>query len=91
MVALDAVGTNLQHRHEVATVTRFPRDFDIAKVCTFGVQGDPCLAAWRNGDRLWPYATNGIVAGIKHRYRPEENDWAGDPSGARRRTSTARA
>jgi len=56
VVALDAVGTNLQHRHEVATVTRFPRDFDIAKVCSFGVQGDPCLAAWRNGDRLWPYA-----------------------------------
>ena len=66
------VGTNLQDRYRVAIVTRFPRDFDIAKVCSFGVQGDRCLAAWRNGDRLSPYATIGIVAGIKHRYRPEE-------------------
>ncbi len=67
LVPLDAVGTNLQDRYEVSVVTRFPRDFDIAKGCTFGAPGDPCLRAWQDGHRQSPYATNGIVAGIKHR------------------------
>jgi choline dehydrogenase len=67
LVPLSAVGTNLQDRYEVSVVTRFPRDFDIARGCTFGAPGDPCLRAWRDGDRRSPYATNGIVAGIKHR------------------------
>jgi choline dehydrogenase-like flavoprotein len=72
IVPLDAVGTNLQDRYEVAVVTKFPRDFEIAKGCTFGAPGDPCLPAWRNGDRLSVYATNGIVAGIKHRSRQSD-------------------
>ena len=67
LVPLPAVGTNLQDRYEVSVVTRFPREFDIARGCTFGAPGDPCLRAWRDGERLSPYATNGIVAGIKHR------------------------
>jgi choline dehydrogenase len=67
LVPLDAVGTNLQDRYEVSVVTRFPRDFTIAKGCTFGTPGDPCLRAWQAGDPRSPYATNGIVAGIKHR------------------------
>jgi choline dehydrogenase len=67
LVPLAAVGTNLQDRYEVSVVTRFPRDFDIARGCTFGAPGDPCLRAWQDGDRQSPYATNGIVAGIKHR------------------------
>jgi choline dehydrogenase len=67
LVPLDAVGTNLQDRYEVSVVTRFPRDFTIAKGCTFGAPGDPCLRAWQAGDPRSPYATNGIVAGIKHR------------------------
>lgn len=69
IVALDAVGTNLQDRYEVSVVTRFRQPFAIAEHCTFGAPGDPCLLAWRAGDRLTPYATNGIVAGIKQRSR----------------------
>jgi choline dehydrogenase-like flavoprotein len=67
LVPLDAVGTNLQDRYEISVVTRFPRDFSISAGCTFGAPGDPCLRAWRDGDPNSPYATNGIVAGIKHR------------------------
>jgi choline dehydrogenase len=67
LVPLDAVGTNLQDRYEISVVTRFPRDFTIAADCTFGASGDPCLRAWADGDRQSPYATDGIVAGIKHR------------------------
>jgi choline dehydrogenase len=67
LVPLAAVGTNLQDRYEISVVTRFPRDFAIAGGCTFGAPGDPCLRAWRDGDRQSPYATDGIVAGIKHR------------------------
>ena len=72
LVPLDAVGTNLQDRYEVAVVTRFPQEFGITKGCTFGAPGDPCLPAWRNGDRLSAYATNGIVAGVKHRSRQSD-------------------
>jgi choline dehydrogenase len=67
LVPLKGVGTNLQDRYEVSVVTRFPRPFDIAKDCTLGAPGDPCLPAWQAGDRRSPYATNGIVAGIKYR------------------------
>jgi choline dehydrogenase len=67
LVALDAVGTNLQDRYEVSVVSRFGRSFDIDHGCTFGAPGDPCLATWRAGDPHSPYATNGIVAGIKRR------------------------
>jgi choline dehydrogenase len=67
LVPLEAVGTNLQDRYEVSVVTRFGREFAIARGCTFGAPADPCLRAWRDGERLSPYATNGIVAGIRHR------------------------
>jgi choline dehydrogenase len=67
LVPLAAVGTNLQDRYEISVVTRFPRDFDITRGCTFGAPGDPCLRGWQDGDRPSPYATNGIVAGIRHR------------------------
>lgn len=62
-----AVGTNLQDRYEVSVVSRYPSDFTLARDCTFGAAGDPCLTDWQSGSATATYASNGILAGAKAR------------------------
>jgi len=68
VVDLPGVGSNLQDRYEVSVVTRHEDNFTLAADCTFGqTDDDPCEDRWREGDRLTPYTSNGVVAGLKHR------------------------
>lgn len=66
-VPLEGVGTNLQDRYEMSVVTRHRRGFDIAADCTFGAEGDPCLAEWRQHPERSVYRSNGIVVGARLR------------------------
>lgn len=68
LLDLPGVGQNLQDRYEVSVVTEFDEDFTIAKDCTFGAEGDPCLAEYYSGVLNRTYASNGLIAGIKKRY-----------------------
>ena len=65
---LPGVGKNLQDRYEVAVVTEFDQNFTIAKDCTFGDPGDPCLDEYNNAPANRVYDSNGLIAGIKKRY-----------------------
>ncbi|MEZ4617020.1 MAG: GMC family oxidoreductase [Caldilineaceae bacterium] len=69
LLDLPGVGSNLQDRYEVSVVTEWDKDFTIAEECTFGAAGDPCLAEYYSGARNRTYASNGLIVGIKKRYR----------------------
>lgn len=68
LLDLPGVGQNLQDRYEISVVTEWDKDFTIAKDCTFGEAGDPCLAEYNNSPANRTYASNGLIAGIKKRY-----------------------
>ncbi len=68
LLDLPGVGQNLQDRYEVSVVTEFDEDFTIAKDCTFGAAGDPCLKEYYSGALNRTYASNGLIVGIKKRY-----------------------
>jgi len=68
LLDLPGVGQNLQDRYEVSVVTEFDQAFTIAKDCTFGEEGDPCLEEYYSGALNRTYASNGLIVGIKKRY-----------------------
>jgi len=63
VVNLPGVGTNLQDRYETTIVGETQTNFDIIEGCTFGGDGDPCLAKWLTDDK-GIYASNGISLGV---------------------------
>ncbi len=65
---LPGVGQNLQDRYEISVVTEFDQPLTVAKDCTFGQPGDPCLEEYYSAAANRTYASNGLLAGIKKRY-----------------------
>lgn len=74
LVDLPGVGKNLQDRYEVTVVSEMNEDFTLLKNCTFGEGGDQCLTDYYLNPKDSVYATNGVIAGIIKRSRPELND-----------------
>jgi choline dehydrogenase len=61
IVNLPGVGFNLQDNYEIGSIATSAQNFtSIAPVCTFGAPGDPCLAAWYEGQG--PYAQGALGA-----------------------------
>jgi choline dehydrogenase len=76
-VPREGVGGHLQDRYEVGIVSTMNRDFDILSGATFappadGEEGDPCFQQWLKGTGV--YTTNGAVAGVILRSKPERPD-----------------
>ncbi len=61
---LPGVGTNLQDRYEVSVISEAEADFETLEGCTFGAEGDPCLARWRQPRDKGVYASNGVAVGL---------------------------
>jgi choline dehydrogenase len=68
LLNLPGVGQNMQDRYEVSVVTEFDQPLSLAKDCTFGAPGDPCLEEYAGDSPYKRYASNGLIAGIKKRY-----------------------
>jgi choline dehydrogenase len=64
------VGKNLQDRYEASVVTRLKNDFDVLKDCTFGADGDPCLAEYAQDPTGSVYATNGAIIALIKKSQP---------------------
>lgn len=61
IVDLPGVGQNLQDNYEMASAASASKNFtSIGPICTYGAPGDPCLAAWYQGEG--PYAQGPLGA-----------------------------
>ncbi|GLZ80734.1 GMC oxidoreductase [Actinorhabdospora filicis] len=76
-VDLPGVGANLQDHRLVTVVTRADERFALLDGCSFGDEGDPCLADWRRtppGERLSSvYGSNGVLFGLRRGSRAAED------------------
>ncbi len=64
-VDLPGVGTNLQDRYEIPVISKMRRNLPVRAECTFGEDGDPCLADYlnKNGEGTL-YGSNGSSLAI---------------------------
>jgi choline dehydrogenase len=76
IVDLPGVGQNLQDRYEVGIVTEMRSNFTNAAECTFE-PGDPCYAAWLNGEGV--FTSNGAVGCLMHKSDTAKHAHAPDP------------
>lgn len=79
-VDLPGVGTNLQDRYEVPVISQLKRELPIRSECTFGAEGDPCLAEYyENGGEGTIYGSSGAsLAIIKRSQEAIDNDLSPD-------------